>query len=81
MGLIYNSTRAKARSDICVLRKNRVYSAYPNYALVKYSFFRSSIWTIFIRLFGLILSEHLDFVNTGIYLLTSSDFTTQTLAP
>lgn len=31
MGLIYNSTRAKARSDICVLRKNRVYSAYPNY--------------------------------------------------
>ena len=31
MGLIYNSTRTKARSDICVLRKNRVYSAYPNY--------------------------------------------------
>jgi hypothetical protein len=33
--------------------------------LAKYSFFRSSIWTIFIRLFGLILSEYLDLVNVA----------------
>ena len=41
MGLIYNSTRTKARSDICVLRKNRVYSAYPNYVFVELSITRT----------------------------------------
>ena len=50
-----------------------------NYALATYYFYRSSIWTIFIRLFGLILSEYLAFVNVATILLHELRHTSATL--